>query len=192
MSFKLKKITGNQLFTPSLLLGILLVSFYISSIDLVEKTYNYGFILAVSGVVLVLKTYIALFGSLETNLKAKKGILAATLLLLGVVQFYLGFVSVDFLTIDKFPQNTVSVVLAAEVVFAVTLFLTKNVNLLKFSLVFIFLLFISTVSLYFKWFEKSPDLFILSQQLIAYIVIIGQTIGLFMTMNFYSEHREGN
>lgn len=191
MSFKLKKITGNQLFTPSILLFTILVGFYISSIDLVEKTYNFSFILAASGVVLILKTFITIFGSLESNLKAKKGLLSATLLILAAIQFYLGFLAVDFLTVDKFPQNTVAIILTAEIIFAVTVFLTKNVGLLKFSLVVIFLLAVSTASLYFKWFEKNPDLFILSQQLIAYIVIICQVIELFLSMNFYTEHREG-
>jgi len=189
MSFKLKKITGNQLFTPAILLLSVLIGFYISSIDLVEKNYSFSFILAMGGIILILKTFVTIFGSLEINLKDKKSLLSATLIILGIIQFYLGFLAINFLRVDKFPQNTVALLLAAQIIFSITTFLTKNLTLLRFSLFTNLLLILSGSSLYFKLFVESPDLFILLQQFIAYIVLITQLIELFLTMGFYSKNR---
>lgn len=189
MSFKLKKITGNQLFTPAILLLSVLIGFYISSIDLVEKNYSFSFILAMGGIILILKTFVTIFGSLEINLKDKKSLLSTILIILGIIQFYLGFLAINFLRVDKFPQNTVTLLLAAQIIFSTTTFLTKNLTLLRFSLFTNLLLILSSTSLYFKLFVESPDLFILLQQFIAYIVLITQLIELFLTMGFYSKNR---
>lgn len=190
MSLKLKKITGNQLFTPTILLLAILLGFYTSSIDLVEKTYNFSFIIAVSSTILILKTFTAVFGSIEHNLKNKKNLLPASLLILALIQFYLGFLAIDFLTVDKFPLNSVGIILTAEIIFAITAFLTKNTSILKSSLIIILILSIATSSLYFKWFDKNIDLFILSQQFIAYLILIFQLIELFLCMSFYGKNKD--
>lgn len=190
MSFKFKKITGNNLFTPTILLLTVLVGFYISTIDLVEKTYNFSFILVISSIILILKTFITIFGALEWSLKSKKSFLPSVFVIFAAIQFYLGFLAIDFLTVDKFPQNTVAMILVAEIIFVATTFLSKNTTLLRFSLFNILLLLICSYGLYFKWFEKSIDLFILSQQFIAYIVVICQLVEVFLAMSFYTSRRQ--
>lgn len=192
MSLNLKKISGNQLFTPTILLLAIILGFYTSSIDLVEKTYNFSFIIAISSTILILKTFTAVFGNIEDNLKNKKNLLPASLLVLALIQFYLGFLAIDFLTVDKFPLNSVGIILTAEIIFAITAFLTKNTSVLKFSLVIILILSVATSSLYFKWFDRNIDLFILSQQFIAYIILIFQLIELFLCMSFYGKHKSNS
>lgn len=185
MPLKLPKINGNSLYSPSVMIFLLIVGYQIANSDFVEKTYSFAYLLVTAGVLLFLKTFTFTFGALEKTLNTKKVFLASSFLILAIGQFLLGFLAVDHLTRSTFPDITVQWFLFANILFAIQTFLAKSTNLFKVALFTIFASTVSFFGLYFKWFTSDIQAFIIFQQSIGYLAIILEFTMFFMSLNFF-------
>lgn len=185
MPFTLPRINKNQSFTPSILIFLLIICYHFSSLDLVEKNYWYSYILTVSVIILCLKVFVITFGNLENHLKTKKYYFVGTDLILASSQLIMGFLAVDHLTNEKYPQITFWWLILSNLVFCLQAFLAKVPNctrLLLFSMITYILCFLA---LYFKFLENNTESFLFMQQSVSYISIALELTMFFVTTNFF-------
>jgi hypothetical protein len=185
MSLILPKINSNQLFTPSILIFLLAICYQFSSLDLVEKTYLYSYILTASIIIMCLKIFIITFGNIENHLKTKKPYFVGTDLILSGCQLIMGFLAVEHLTIDKYPQTTFGWLVLSNIIFCLQIFLGRIPKIINFGLISVAIYITSFFALYFKLFEKSPENFLFMQQSVSYLAIILELIMFFVVTNFF-------
>jgi len=185
MSFKWPKINGNQLFTPVAALYLLAVGYFVSTLEFIEKNYNYSYILGFATVVLFLKVLVLTFGTIEETLKNKKWFFVAIFLILAVAQIWLGIIAIKYLTINTYPNITIQWMLIANLIFVVQAFLSKNISILRFGFPALILYSGMFVALYFKLFDTEAEKFILLQQIVAYITLLTELVLLFLSSRAY-------
>jgi len=185
MSFKWPKINGNQLFTPVAALYLLAVGYFVSTLEFIEKNYNYSYILGFATVVLFLKVLVLTFGTIEETLKNKKWYFVAIFLILAVAQIWLGIIAIKYLTINTYPNITIQWMLIANLIFVVQAFLSKNISILRFGFPALILYSGMFVALYFKLFDTEAEKFILLQQIVAYITLLTELVLLFLSSRAY-------
>jgi len=185
MSFKWPKINGNQLFTPVAALYLLAVGYFVSTLEFIEKNYNYSYILGFATVVLFLKVLVLTFGTIEETLKNKKWFFVAIFLILAVAQIWLGIIAIKYLTINTYPNITIQWMLIANLIFVVQAFLSKNISILRFGFPALILYSGMFVALYFKLFDTEAEKFILLQLIVAYITLLTELVLLFLSSRAY-------
>ena len=190
MTFALSKINKNQLFTPSILIFLLVICYHFSSLDLVEKTYVYSYILTASVLILCLKVFIITFGNLENHLDNKKYYFVGTDLILAGLQLIMGFLAVGHLTIEKYPQTTFQWLVLSNLIFCVQVFLGRIPNVLRLTLIFSMIYIVCFLALYFKFLEQDTENFLFMQQTVSYIAITMELVMFFVITNFFVKNRK--
>lgn len=185
MSFKLPKIKGNALYSPSIMIFAIIIGYQIANSDFVEKNYSFAYLLVGAGVVLFLKVFTLTFASLEKALWDKKAFLAGAFLILAITQFWFGFLGIDHLTRSTFPDITIQWFLLSNVLFAIEIFLSKTIKSIRLNLFIIVIYAVILFGLTFKWFSGDIQGFITFQQSIGYFSIISELTMFFTVLNFF-------
>ncbi len=186
MSFKLAKINGNQLFTPAILIFSIIVTILLTKQEF-KDTYNtYSQVLAVATLGLYLKAFTLAFANLEINLSKKKWLLAGVSLLLGIGQFWTGWLGINYLTLDSYPRDAIGFMLIANLLFSLDMLLNKISGAAKVNLPSLLVYSVLFGLLYLNVFAGGQSrLFLVFLQISAYLSLAIETFLLVqVTKNF--------
>ncbi len=176
------KISGNQLFTPAILISIFALT-YIISIQEFKDSYNtYSIILATAISFFLLKTFIISFATIEKTLINKKWFFLGFNLIAAFAQTWVCWLALRELTINSYPVYTVGGLLIASLGFYLQAFINKVPGLLKMCITgflvytIVFVLLLTTA---FDAFVGNNLLLLVFQQTTGYMSLGIETILLF-------------
>lgn len=182
MALYIPKIKKNQLFTPAVLIVVLVSAFLLSTVDFAERNFSYSYILATAYLILILKAFIQTFGAVEESLENKRWIIGSVAILFLAYQVVLGYGAINHLTESTYPKETIQWFGFSSIGFAVMSFLLKMQNTLRYAVVASVVYSLVYLPLFFRVFEGQPEYFVLMQQAISYLALLLE-IALFMSVS---------
>lgn len=191
MFFKwLNQLNVNQFFAPTSLIILISTSFYYSTLDFPEKSYNYSYMIAAACLFALYKTFLLSFSQLEKKILAKKWFLLAINFILAIIQFLATFLAIRYLTESTFHQDSVQLLLLTNITFYIQVFFTNFKHFLGLAVITIAVYTICFVALYFKFLEKDSIRFILMQQTIGVLVLITEIINFLVTTRNLTQNQK--
>lgn len=167
----LLNIKGNNLFVPFLLVVIIILVVYFSTLNLAEKVYPYSTILVISGLVIILKSIILNFWQLEFSLKDKKWLVGSLSLIFLFLILIFVIWGINHLTISKYFQNTIGMYIYANIIFYFQVFLAKWKNFLLISIFSNIIYLIIYILLYTKTYAINSEMELFFNNGFGYLIL---------------------
>jgi len=188
---KITRLNQNLFFAPTLVLIILLLSFFVLPVNLRDSFSYYPFIFLLTIAFTYLKLSIFLFGILDKfTLKSQTAFSLLVNLILAILQLWTLSLATKFLTIESYPLNTFQFLTISQFGFFIQVFLnqlwqTRRLNLM---VIFYYLFFLAS-------FHFGRDLFdlrwsIIFYQFIASCGLILELFSLHQTLKIFLKKSE--
>jgi hypothetical protein len=185
MTFRLPKINNNELFAPAVLLFLTAFSFQITKQQFKDSYNSYSLLLAIAAGVFMLKSFVLTFANLEYSFVNKKWFLFGLSTFLTGGQFWLAWLGINILTLNSYPQETISFLAIANVAFYTQVFLAKVPKILYIFLITLISYGVMFFLLYINLFSSNTRLFITFLQITGYTSLIVEVVTLFIISNYF-------
>jgi hypothetical protein len=170
MSFKLPTINKNILFTPTLLIFLLLVALQLNSLPLLSREFIYSNVFAAAVFVIFIRIFLTSFRFIEDSFSKQKPIPLVLNIILTAVEATTTYLAIVYLANDTYANETIWWLSLTQLGFLVSQILATR-QLPRVSAFNLAIYALLSLVFYLEPFNTNPDQLLLFQQSSAWLVL---------------------